>query len=289
MGLVLSGCKDDKANETIGNNNGVMLDKVESESLSRPPEGEYSEILFEDGRYFLCKKVQSGFSENSEQYGIYDGKDKVWSLDYKEYKAELPTITFDSHGEGMFSYQYSLYYGTRVFLSAELGGSFNVKKSIEQSSIHFDDGKALVLVGKDSKFVDGRLTPNEELVWIDKFGNIEEVSVQGFDASINLYWNVFLPSGNACQDIYVREFFTYINEQETHYIYVYFCDTNESIVINNQEYASRMNNSGVSASLHKDLLRLTSLPGDDGEKYYAEFDREGNLVTEATPMKEIYY
>lgn len=49
-----------------------------------------------------------------------------------------------------------------------------------------------------------------------------------------------------------------------------------------------MYSSETNAFMYGGLLRFTFLPGDDGNKYFAEFDREGNVATPATPMEEIY-
>ena len=35
-----------------------------------------------------------------------------------------------------------------------------------------------------------------------------------------------------------------------------------------------------------ELVRIERIEGEDGNYYYAEFDKDGNLVTEATLMEE---
>ena len=201
-------------------NNVTEAQKVEM--ISKPPKEEYTEILLSDGRYFLCKKVQSGFSENSEQYGIYDGKKKVWSLKYAEYEAD-GSLEFYSHGDGVFSYRKSWYYGTVVFLSAQKGGTFKTKKHVyNQDSIYFDEGKALVLMARDNGFENGLLTPDNQLWRMDVYGNMEKVTVPGIDPSTNLYWCDFLPSRNSSHELYVQQFHAYSGKESKYYIYVYF-------------------------------------------------------------------
>ena len=57
------------------------------EDVSYPPEGECDEIILQDERYYLCKKIEMGFDINAEYYD------------------------FNSHGNDVFSYKYSSYFG----------------------------------------------------------------------------------------------------------------------------------------------------------------------------------
>lgn len=59
-------------------------------------------------------------------------------------------------------------------------------------------------------------------------------------------------------------------------------------MISDPSYTEKMYSSETNAFMYGGLLRFTFLPGDDGNKYFAEFDREGNVATPATPMEEIY-
>ena len=282
----IGGAENDTQSSNTSNNSSTL-------NSGYPSADEYDEIILEDSRYYLCKKDESGFNSDAEYYGIYDSEKRQWAMEYTELSSyDMSYFDFCSHGNGVFSYTYSLHYGTVVFLSAELGDTFKTTEKVyHREKIYFDDGKALVLLSKDSKYVNGIRTPDNELFWIDTYGKITNVSIADFDANVLLYWNeLVLPSANgySCREIYVRSFFTFINNEKTYYIFIYFYDTNSCIIIDEQDYASKLESTNVNAVVVDDLIRITNLKGDDGKDYYAEFDREGNLVKEATLMDELF-
>lgn len=258
-----------------------------------PPEDDYTEIILRDERYCLCKKIESGFTENGEYYGIYDSLTGSWPLEYAEYDTyDMNYLEFYSHGNGVFSYKYSSYYGSMMFLSADLGGSFKTDKVYNYQNVKFIDGKALMTFYIGSQgYVDGRIASDTELAWVDTMGRISTVSVPGFSDDDMFYWSEsYLTGWNASDQIFGQSFYNYNTGERLHYVYVYFYEDGTTTIIKDQDYTTRLREyigdvSGSSdITLEGDLIRITNLEGDDGELYYAEFDRDGNVVTEATPM-----
>lgn len=194
---------------------------------SLPPESEYDELVLRDEQYCLCKKVDSGFDSNSEYYGVYDTVNQKWSIDYMElYTDDMSYFDFLSHGSGVFSYTYSSYYGTVVFLSAELGDTFKISEYVfNRDGIYFDEGQALVLLEKDNEYENHRWTPDSELLWIDVYGDAEPVSIAGF-SSEEIYWiDRFLPSSKSAHEVCVRCFYAYDEADEKNTIYTYISAT----------------------------------------------------------------
>lgn len=258
-----------------------------------PPEGEYTEIVQRDDRYLLCKKVASGFTESGEYYGIYDSVTGTWPLAYDEYDTyDMNYLEFYSHGNGVFSYKYSSYYGSMMFLSAELGGSFKTDKVYNYQNVRFVDGKALMTfyIGRQG-YVDGRIASDTKLAWVNTKGQITDVSVPGFSEGDMFYWSEsFLTGWKDTDRIFGQSFYNYNTGERLHYVYIYFYEDGTTTIIDDQKYTTRLReyigdspgNSDI--TIEGDLIRITNLEGDDGELYYAEFDRAGNVVTEATLM-----
>ncbi len=268
------------ANPNAGNNT----------SKHTPPEDEYDEIILKDDRYILCMRDDTGFTSNTKSYGIYDTQLGKWAMDFTPlidiYETE-DSFNFKSHGNGVFSYYSRRYESYDYFLSAELNGIFRVKDLAEdRTSVYFDDSDAFILVDMDRGYVDGKyLAPDEDLYLLSTDGSLEKVVVPGFAPDALLYWYRYFLITNSSQ-MYLRCFYTYDYDTRTrtYYIYVYLHEAQKALVIEHNEYASRMNASDVYAYLNDGIIRICNMRGDDGKKYYAEFDIEGNLVTTATPM-----
>ena len=260
-----------------------------------PPKDEYTEIILHDDRYFLCKKVQSGFSENGVYYGIYDTLNSVWALEYAQYDThDIDSIEFNYHGNGVFSYKYSWYYGTMVFLSADLGYSFETEKVYNIETVRFIDGRAIALLHDEPSqtYINGMIAPDIRLVWIDTYGSISDVNVPGFVSDDLLYWYESVLTGESdLEKIYANCFYNYNTGKKQYYIFIYNFEDGTTTLIRDQEYSSRLqiyvgdSSSNSDITIHGDIIRIDKLEGDDGELYYAEFDKDGNLVTPATLMK----
>ena len=257
------------------------------ELVSGPPESDYTEIVLQDDQYYLCKKIQSGFTDNSEYYGIYDAQNNTWALQYAGYETyDIPSMIFNSHGNGMFSYKYSSYYGTMMFLSAELESSFQTEKIYNYESVKFIDGRAIALIHEEPSqtYVDGMIAPTSRLVWIDTYGNISSVSIPGFDSDDLLYWSESVLTGYSDQDeIYANSFYNYNTGERLHYVFIYHYEDGSCTLISDQDYIGDSPSSS-NITVEGDIIRIDQLEGDDGELYYAEFDRDGNVVTPATLM-----
>lgn len=292
MLVSLCACAAEKPQNNIAPDAQDTLSTTEN-SYAYPPEGEYTEIVLQDERYFLCKKDVSGFSENGEYYGIYDSHTGTWPLAYAEYDTDdMNYLKFYSHGNGVFSYKYSSYYGSMMFLSAELGGTFKTDKIYNYENVKFIDGKALATfyIGRQG-YVDGRIASDTELAWVDTMGDISTVSIPGFADDDMFYWSEsYLTGWEDSDQIFAQSFYNYNTGERLHYVYVYFYEDGSTTIISDQYYTTRLceyigDVSGSSdVTVEGNLIRITNLEGDDGKRYYAEFDRAGNVVTEATPM-----
>lgn len=287
MCLMLSGCENEKGSlET--QESGISKDELTDvypsadEYDDYPSADEYDEIVLEDERYCLCKKVDIDFDSNKEKYGIYDKQEKSWAMEYRELSLDdMSYFDFCSHGEGVFSYKYSSYYGTVVFLSAEKGGTFSSKNIYNREGMYFDDGMAFILCSKKTKIEDGRITPDSELFLMDTSGNLKNVLIPGFDTDTWLYWSPFLLSKDSAKYSYARAFFT---KDDQHYVYIYFYDTNESLIIDDQRYTTKLNYSDAYVNVLGDSIYIGNMRGNDGKKYFAIFDREGNVTQEPSLM-----
>lgn len=260
-----------------------------------PPINEYTDIVLHDDRYYLCRLVQSGFSENGEYYGIYDALNCRWALDYAQYDThDIDMITFQYHGSGVFSYQYSWYYGTKMFLSADLGYSFETEKIYNYKTLRFIDGKAIALIHDEPSqtYINGMIAPDSKLVWIDTYGAISDVVIPGFDPDDLIYWSESVLTGDSDQNrIYANSFCNYNTGSRLYYVLVYHYKDGTVTLISDQEYTTRLQEyigdspSNSNITIKGDLIRIDQLEGDDGNLYYAEFDFDGNLVTPASPME----
>ena len=259
-----------------------------------PPEDEYTEIILHDDRYFLCKKVQSGFSENGEYYGIYDAINCIWALEYSQYDThDLNTLNFINHGCGVFSYKYSSYYGTRMFLSADMGYVFKTDTIYNPETVKFYDGRAIALLHDEPSqtYVNGMIAPDIRLVWLDTYGTVSDVAIPGFNSDDLIYWYESVLTGESDQDkIYANCFYNYNTGSCLYYIFVYHFEDGSTTLIGDQEYVTRLQKylgdspSNSNITIRNGIIRIDQLEGDDGKLYYAEFSKDGNLVTPATPM-----
>ena len=259
-----------------------------------PPAGEYTEIVLHDDRYYLCRKVESGFSENGEYYGIYDAVNYKWALEYAQYNThDIDTLNFINHGCGVFSYKYSSYYGTRMFLSSELGDCFETEMIYNPGTVKFIDGRAIALLHDEpsNTYVNGMIVPDIRLVWIDTYGSIYDVEIPDFVSNDMLYWSESVLTGDFHQNqIYANSFYNYNTGSRLYYVFIYHYEDGSTTLISDQEYTTRLteyigdSSSNSNITINGNIIRIDNLEGDDGNLYYAEFDREGNLVTSATLM-----
>lgn len=261
------------------------------EDFYYPPADDYDELLINDERYFLCKKYVSGFDEDSVYYGIYDGETGEWTFEFTDLDAgDRDSSQFYNHGDGVFCFTYLSEMGnTKIcFLSSDLGNYFTCNADTEQEEINFVNGKAFLLLHQDTAIENGRGTPNNKLYFLTTYGEIEEISIQGFEEDPNYYWNSVGLSDNDDTQIYARSFENYASGDRITYIYVYFYETNEYLIIDYPNYTEKLvtnfgtNPDNSSVHLNNDVLRIDGLKGVDGNRYYAEFDKAGNLVTKAT-------
>ena len=268
---------------------------AETEDYKLPPEGEYDEIVLEDDRYYLCKKTESGFDQNMECYGIYDGATGQWALEYRELPLDdISFYDFNAHGDGVFSYIYSSYYGKICFLSAELGDLFKTDKVNGREKVSFQDGKALIVLSQDRRYVkingESMLSPDRRLCWLNTQGQMEDVVLPEFGTDGMLYWSDSYIVGPSETAIYARKFDNYNTGECKSYIYFYFYDDDTYTIIEDQNYSTRVpeylgdEDDCSNVELYGDVIYIDNLQGEDGEKYYAEFDRKGNVVTKATLM-----
>lgn len=261
---------------------------VETEPSGYLPEDEYDEIIARDERYLLCKKIESGFDVNAVCYGIYDSQEQSWALDYKEYE-DISDEDIVAHGDGMFSYDYLGNTGSMraYFLSANLGGGFKTDNPAQRETVTFKDGKALVLISQDTYYVGGAISPHTKLCWLTVYGEYEDVSIPGFAEDDMLYWKEVNWAKDNKDALWAMGVESYQTDIE--YLCVYIYEDRSFVIIDDETYTTRLTYGGgyteqSSIVLNGELIRINNLEGDNGEQYYAEFDKAGNLVTAATPM-----
>lgn len=260
-----------------------------------PPISEYDEIILNDERYYLCKKVISGFDQNAVCYGIYDAQLEGWAYDF----LELPVGDNDHpdfyyHQEGVFSYSYINSSGNtnNCFLSADYGDYFTCDLETNPQQVRFLNGQAFALLYEKSKNEGGQLTPGNKLYMMSKYGELQEIQIEGFEADQRYYWDEACIYNMHSDEIYARSFRNYISGEKRIYIMVYFYEDGSCLILDDQKYNERLilliggksHEENTNVSLYGDLIRIENLEGDDGNNYYVEYDRSGNLVTDATLM-----
>lgn len=286
MMLMMNGCGEGiKGKQKIS---GIPENET---NMQEPPVEDYDEIILCDERYYLCKKAESGFDVNTTYFGIYDNELGKWTLEFCELPVNVENPEFYNHGNGVFSFSFIKGGGSEVcFLSSDLGGYF-IHDVINEYAIHYVNGKAFVLLYEESKNQGGKLTPNNRLYLMSTLGELEEVSIAGFEADEAFYWD----EASICEvrdtTLYAKSFGNYISGKRKTYIFVYFYGEGKYTIIDNEEYNNRLRlcvgsdfSTNSIVSLQEDLIQINRLQGDDGKEYYAEFDKEGNLVTKATLM-----
>lgn len=250
-------------------------------TFSTPPEEEYDGIVESDDRYFLCKKHESGFEEDTTLYGLYDGETGKWATDFMDLGEQVNS--FYNNGEGVFSYL------GKYFMSADYGGVFKLDTTYHTSceEIFFNGGKAFVFIDSDDQ--GARDIPDVYMYRVSTVGELEGVEVPGCDKD-ECFWvsaNVVDPDDEI---IYARVFRRYTDDDDRYCIYVYMYETGESLVIDVDKYYDNMNLSmgvvdyNTCVSYDGEYIRVENLDGADGESYYVEYDLEGNLITEPTLM-----
>lgn len=289
----------------------VVVD--EEEGFLPPPSDEFDSVILEDGsgRYYLCKKVEAGFNANVTMYGIYDSKLAEWTCPF----AELPEIPlgrrasqagidesdFFDLGEGVFCFWTSSYFGSWLYcLSFDAGGYFSheiyspdVFYDFNDSISEFANGEAFLLAPQDSYHTDGYprySSSRNNLCLLSTAGELRDVFVEEIEDQDFIEWRGRALSAKGDRQIYATLFYDIKAEDDSDgYLFVYFRDSGNHVLIDDQMYVDRVHydnseDKRTLVTLDGDLIRVENLQGDDEQMYYAEFDLEGNLVTEATLM-----
>lgn len=256
-----------------------------------PPSDEYDEILGFDERYYLCKKTESGFDTNSTKVSIFDCEIQDWTMDFIELgSGDLSSTEFFSLGDGVFGYEYFGDSGNMIsgFVSADLGDYFTMNLDVNAKSIQFVDGYAFVLVPNDEDgYIDGRIIPDSVLCRLSTTGKVEEYKLKGYKKN-DIYWSSSTIVEAWDSSIYAKSFNDAVSDQTL--VFVYFYEENEYIIIDDQRYTTSLSlyygedDDNSKVSMFDDIIRIDKLQGEDGELYYIDFDREGNVVGEATRM-----
>lgn len=254
-----------------------------------PPEDDYDEIVSCDDRYYLCRKQESGFEKDVTLHGIYDVEKGEWVVDF----IDLGKIHSDfwCNGDGVFSTYRSTSSGTQTyFISADYGDVFEIDFptiGYTQEEVFYNEGKAFVLV--DSNNRGDRKKPDSYMYRMSTLGELEEVDVPGYERN-QCFWVSANVVSKHDETIYARVFRGIKENEKSYCLYVYFYESDESIVIDIDEYYDNMTlcigvtdvNSMVSFNGRN--IRIEKLDGADGKEYYIEFDKSGQLVTEPTLM-----
>ena len=238
---------------------------LQSEIVEKAIPVEYSEYKAIGDGYILLEKLDSGFSDSTWSYGVYDYINQQWLMEYQSVDDYIDKANYA--GDGIFAFSKG---GTTFLLDTATRNIAELDLTVSPEELQFYNGHAVV----DSQRTDGY-----RVFVVDKDGESYATRVTdtvSHDDSQNL--------------TYLRHCFT--NENYAVYIYdrtdFMIYNIEEDIVsdIYSPEFADKMSadfRDNLSCAVcGDDYLALMNMEGNDGKNYYAALDFTGNAVIDAT-------
>lgn len=219
------------------------------------PNDEYNmEVVAEGDQYVLYHKIESGFSDETHYYAIYNKETDNWDLPEEELPApDEKNKEYSYLGDGVFAYCTRNVSSQYLFLSAEGETVFEFEPVVNfhRDGIRFIGGYAPIM---------GDLNGGYEVYIADVYGRIVYTG-------INTYYIVGQDENGIAS----------VSSAQGKPISVFLYDS-ESLVEIDSEYGDRFVKDQSAVNIEEDKIVLTNLKGVDGKDYYAIFDLYGELA-----------
>ncbi len=239
-------------------------------------------IVAEGEQYQLRRKVESGFSDFTVKYAIWDGEAEEYVMEYTEIphgdgegryyldlsgtsdKAPFETLEFEYEGDGIFSYYFVDDY---TYLSAKAGTYFSLTPQYGSTS-------------REGEF-EGGYAPwiyENEFSYLDVYGVMHDSGISA---------NISSGSIGVCSNDEHGFCIKYkpLNDADipTKSYRQYYDYASGKSVIAEPEYAGH---GGVLSYEAEDTLVLKWMKGMDDQYYFMRFDLDGNIIQEPTLKSE---
>lgn len=226
---------------------------------------EYSEYKAVGDGYILLAKLDSGFSDSTWSYGVYDYMNQQWIMEYQPLEGYIDKAEYA--GDGIFAFAKE---GSTFLLDTATQNIVELELNVSPEELHFYNGHAVI---------DAQGTEGYRVFVVDKDG--KDYATRVTDAI----------SHDDTQNLtYLRHCFT--NENYVVYIYdrtdflIYNIEEDVVSDIYSPDFADKMSDDfkdNLSCAVCGDkYLALMNMEGNDGKNYYAVLDFTGNVVLNAT-------
>lgn len=239
---------------------------LEFEIVEKAIPVEYSEYKAVGDGYILLAKLDSGFSDSTWNYGVYDYVNQQWLMEYQSLNGYISKAEYA--GDGIFAFSKE---GSTFLLDTATQNIAEMELNISPEELHFYNGHAVI---------DAQGTDGYKVYVVNKDG--KNYATRSMDSLSHI---------DTQRLIFLRHCFT--NENYAVYIYdgtdflIYNVEEDMVSDIYSPDFADKM-----SADFKENLncavcgdnyLALMNMEGNDGKNYYAVLDFSGNVVIDATP------
>lgn len=252
--------------------------------VSYPDSSAYDEILIEEDGYYLCTKIQAGFSDGGTLLGIYDGNQGKWTVDFVDVPGgseNKNNIRYKGSGVFMFLDDAS---SKTVFISSDKGSYFSINLYLEELRTTVGEGDRFR--GKYLPFYSGTnmkdYGPSNEIYVLDTMGNLTCTGMK----DMKEFRSSFFYSTGGFFGTNENGFAVGVDNDENPTFYLLYSFDSKKVIKLNEEYSSKVTWDSEFWFEPTSVI-IQDMVGADGQLYYMALDYSGNIIKEPTLMETI--